>query len=85
MYFPLDEMESVNSHVAQDEISSKAGYSEYVSEPSKKLMEHYPEVVRKALVHGALVGLGSDCGLQDLTPHGDNAVEMDLAPYATPT
>ena len=65
-------------YVAQAEISLQAGYSEDVAEPSQRLMERYPQVVRDALDRGVPVALGSDCGIRDLTPHGDNAAELAM-------
>ena len=65
-------------YVAQAEISLQAGYSADVAEPSRRLMERYPQVVRDALDRGVPVALGSDCGIRDLTPHGDNAAELEM-------
>lgn len=65
-------------YVTQTELAVSFGYSQDVAAPSRSLMEHYSQVVRKPLDCGVPVALGSDCGLCDLSPHGDNATEMEM-------
>jgi imidazolonepropionase-like amidohydrolase len=61
------------AHLAQEK-----GYPDDVSGPSLSLMERYPEVIREALERDVAIGLGSDCGIWQLTPHGDNAAELTM-------
>ena len=59
-------------------IAIEKGYSQDVAKPSIDVMEAYPETVKKARDKGVKIALGSDCGIRDLTPHGENATELEM-------
>ena len=62
----------------QAELCTKIGYPPYAATRSREIMDVYPERIRLALEHGVRVVLGSDSGIPQLTPHGENAREIWL-------
>lgn len=54
------------------------GYPEHMGASSAEIMRAYPENLRMAAKKGVKIALGSDCGIPDLTPHGENALEIVL-------
>jgi len=62
----------------QARISVEHGYPEYVSTRSLEIMDVYPANIRRAWDQGVKMALGSDCGIPKLTPHGQNAVELEM-------
>lgn len=62
----------------QAERAAESGRPEYVAQRSRQIMEAYPGNVRKAWESGVQLALGSDCGIEGLTPHGANATELEL-------
>lgn len=62
----------------QAKISKEQGFPSYVSQRSYEIMDVYPDNVRRAWERGVKVALGSDCGIQNLTLHGDNAKELEM-------
>ena len=62
----------------QAHIALEQGYPDDVAEPSLAIMEVYPETLKKARAKGVKMALGSDCGMRNLTPHGQNATELEM-------
>lgn len=62
----------------QARISVEKGYPDYVSKRSYEIMEVYPHNLKKAWDMGVKIALGSDCGIEGLTPHGQNATELEM-------
>lgn len=58
--------------------AKELGYSEHIVASSAEIMDVYPENLRMAARKGVKIALGSDCGIPDLTPHGENALEIVL-------
>lgn len=58
--------------------ASNVGYPEYAATISEEIMRAYPQNLRMAVAKGVRVALGSDSGIPDLTPHGENAREIVL-------
>lgn len=54
------------------------GYPSHLIESSAEIMKVYPENLRMAARKGVKIALGSDCGIPDLTPHGENSLEIVL-------
>jgi imidazolonepropionase-like amidohydrolase len=62
----------------QAHLAVELGYPDDVAEPSLAIMEVYPQTIKRAYAKGVKMALGSDCGLRGLTPHGDNATELEM-------
>lgn len=62
----------------QAHIAVEQGYPDDVAEPSLAIMEVYPETLKRARAKGVNIALGSDCGMRNLTPHGENATELEM-------
>lgn len=58
--------------------AKELGYPEHMGSSSADIMKVYPENLRMAARKGVNIALGSDCGIPDLTPHGENALEILL-------
>src|SRR5690606_14686874 len=58
--------------------AKELGYPDHMATSSARIMEVYPENLRMAARKGVKIALGSDCGIPDLTPHGENAYEIVL-------
>ncbi|MDA0991777.1 MAG: amidohydrolase family protein, partial [Verrucomicrobia bacterium] len=58
--------------------AKQLGYPDHMGASSAKIMEVYPDNLRMAARKGVKIALGSDCGIPDLTPHGENALEIIL-------
>ena len=62
----------------QAHIAVEQGYPDDVAEPSLAIMDIYPETLKRARAKGVRMALGSDCGMRNLTPHGENATELEM-------
>ena len=62
----------------QAHIAVEQGYSDDMAEPSLAIMDVYPETLKRARAKGVKMALGSDCGMRNLTPHGENATELEM-------
>ena len=62
----------------QAHLAVAEGYPDDVAEPSLRIMEIYPQMLKLARAKGVKMALGSDCGLRNLTPHGENATELEM-------
>jgi imidazolonepropionase-like amidohydrolase len=58
--------------------ATELGYPQYASARSHEIMEIYPKNLRMAASKGVRIALGSDSGIPDMTPHGENAREIIL-------
>lgn len=58
--------------------AKQLGYPDHMGSSSAEIMKVYPENLRMAARKGVKIALGSDCGIPDLTPHGENALEIVL-------
>ncbi|PAQ08307.1 metal-dependent hydrolase family protein [Mesorhizobium temperatum] len=54
------------------------GYPDHLVISSSEIMKVYPDNLRMAAHKGVKIALGSDCGIPDLTLHGENAIEIVL-------
>lgn len=62
----------------QAHLAVELGYPDNVAEPSLDIMKVYPQTIKRAYDKGVKIALGSDCGLRGLTPHGENATELEM-------
>ena len=58
--------------------AKELGYPDHMGSSSAAIMDVYPDNLRMAARKGVKIALGSDCGIPDLTPHGENALEIVL-------
>jgi len=62
----------------QAHIALEQGYPDDIAEPSLAIMDVYPKTIERARAKGVKMALGSDCGMRNLTPHGENATELEM-------
>lgn len=58
--------------------ATQLGYPGHMGSSSAAIIDVYPDNLRMAARKGVKIALGSDCGIPDLTPHGENALEIVL-------